>query len=127
MAIYNDDADQLGLDLGMGDRAEGQARALAGADEWRERAAHRVLVLAVTRKEFTSEEVTAEVGLPTGSVSMNKNNAVGALISECARRGWITPVGYRPAKRRSQHAATLRTWKGTKAADAAATRHGITP
>lgn len=128
MSTYpHDDGEQLGLELGEAHKVQGQSYALAGAPEWRHRAERRVLVLAVTRRPFTSEQVTSEVGLPTGEVGMNKNNAVGALMAECARRGWIRRVGYDKAHRASQHAAVLAVWEGTTAADRAAQRAGVTP
>lgn len=96
----------------------GMARALSARDEWRERARVAVRALAASGVPFTSEDVVARVGLPTGAVGTNANNAVGALVSAAARAGVIEPTGRLVASGRpSSHGATLREWRGVRRDD----------
>lgn len=112
--------------FGDSDKAVGQAAALAAVDDWRERAERAVLMLSITGAPFTSEDVTARAGLPRGEgQGMNRNNAVGALVSTCVQRGWIVRVGETSARRRSQHSARLASWQGTCQAARVAERRGI--
>lgn len=61
--------------------------------------------------EFTSEDVVDAVGLPSGDVRMNANNAVGAMMNGLARRGLIAKTGVRvQSKRPSSHGAELILW-----------------
>lgn len=100
-----------GIDL----KAEGQAAALAASPEdWRGRAREAIRELAKAGRPFTSEDVTARAGLPTGSVGTNLNNAVGGLMSSAATARVIRKTGRLVASSRpSSHAATLTEWIGT--------------
>lgn len=94
---------------------EGQSRALDAdrAWPWKEHAERVIYNLATTGLPFTADDVVAEVGLPDGTVGMNRNNGVGAIFSACAKRGWITPTGhYMKSRRRSNHSAVLAIWTG---------------
>lgn len=63
---------------------------------------------------FTSEDVLDAVGLPSGKVAMNANNAVGAMISGMARKQLIAKTGRRVySTRKSSHAAELIVWERT--------------
>lgn len=100
------------LPRGVALKEEGQDRAANGfsqRDGWGERFDAAVKALALTREPFTSEDVTAKVGLPpSGSPS-----AVGARMTAAAKRGDIRKTGRRVAARRpNQHAAELTQWRG---------------
>ena len=61
--------------------------------------------------EFTSEDVVDAVGLPSGDVRMNANNAVGAMMNGLARKGVIAKTGLHvQSKRPSSHGAELILW-----------------
>jgi len=93
---------------------QGMERAWAGSpDEWRERAWDEVVKLAASGRDFTSEDVTAEIGLPRGAHGMNRNNAVGSLINQAARLSMIFKVGRRvPSRNPRSHGAMLEMWRG---------------
>jgi hypothetical protein len=80
---------------------------------WKEHAERAIYNLAATGLPFTADDVVAEVGLPDRSVGMNRNNAVGAVFSACAKRGWIRSTGhYMKSRRASNHSAVLAIWTG---------------
>lgn len=83
-----------------------QANANPSTAPWRVVAMDRAMALAATRTEFTSEDITATVGVPAAS------GAVGALLSTLARRGVVRRVGFRKAERVNQHAALVSVWVG---------------
>jgi hypothetical protein len=63
-------------------------------------------------RRFTSEDVLAIVGLPTGRVEANANNAVGAMMTGLAKRGLIRKTTTRvPSRRASSHGAELIVWE----------------
>lgn len=94
-------------------KEQAQANALAAHPEWGARAMREVERLARCGIPFTSEDVVLMVGLPTGKVATNKNNAVGALITSAAKHGLIVKTGrYVPSKRRRSHGAALAEWRG---------------
>ena len=99
------------VDIAEGERLKeaGMAAAAKAVDvAWRERFDRRVEVLAMTGEMFTSEDVTAEVGLPpSGSV-----NAIGARMAAAARRGVIVRLGDVKARRPNRHAARVSQWAG---------------
>lgn len=94
-------------------RDAGQARAQGKADPvWVAAFRAEVIRLANTGQEFTSEDVTAVVGLPSGGVAQHRNNAVGALMGGMARRGFIVRTRYAQSTRPVSHAAVLAHWRG---------------
>ncbi len=100
------------VDEGLRRKAEGQERAETGysqRDGWGARFDAAVKALAMSRRPFTSEDVTARVGMPpSGSPS-----AVGARMTAAAKRGWIRKTGRTvKAERPNQHAAMLTEWRG---------------
>ncbi len=102
-------------DLAEGERrkAEGQQRATTSwtqRDGWNTRFDSVLERMALKGVLFTSEDITAEVGLPTsGSPS-----AVGARMTAAAKRGLIRKTGRMlKAERPNQHAALLTEWQGT--------------
>lgn len=103
------------LTRGLEDKAAGQAQALnaAAAAEWRENAWRAIVRLAASGQPFTSEAVVAAIGLPSGTVASNRNNAVGAIMNAAARAGFIRKTGRRVlAHRRPSHARELAEWEG---------------
>ena len=94
-------------------KAEGMARAVRhiGTD-YPDRFEKAVQELAKLGQPFTADAVTELVGFPRAGHGTNRNNAVGALMSACARKGWIRPHGFRSAERSRSHARTLRQWIG---------------
>lgn len=103
---------QLTFDLAESRRRRdsGQAQALWSAEPWRVRAERW---LKARTEPFTSEALVADVGLPTGAVKANRNNSVGALISNWSRRKLIRRVGYAPSRRVESHGALLSVWEPT--------------
>ena len=97
---------------------EGQACALRPETiaEWRARFRQTVRYLSDNQSEFTSEDIVRLVGLPIGEAGMNRNNAVGAMMTGMARQGLIRKTGARRlATRRSSHGAELTVWtRGTR-------------
>lgn len=91
-------------------KAEGIARVFAGTDpEWAAAFDNCLYQIASTGRQFTSEEVTAMVGLPPVGTHLN---AVGARVNAAARAGIITEVGTVKASRVNRHAAKVTLWQG---------------
>lgn len=100
---------------------EGQARktagmnlATTGAPTWTQLARSAVQALAARPDPFTSEDVIDLVGLPRPGSGANRNNAVGAIMSGCARAGMIKKTGqYVETRRPTSHARIVAVWEGT--------------
>jgi hypothetical protein len=60
---------------------------------------------------FTSEDMTAALGLPRGGVGQHRNNAVGAAILAASRHGVIHRTGYTQSRRPESHAAVIAVWE----------------
>lgn len=91
-------------------RAEGEAAVLAAVDEgidaaWRWEAEKRLRELIDQGDQFTIDDITKRVGLPT------HRNAVGALFSQFSRAGSIRVVGYTTGERSAQHARSIKVWQ----------------
>src|SRR3954447_14097129 len=73
----------------------GQAQALASeaGKAWMTKAMPVALQLAAAGQPFTSEHITAAVGMPRSSRTPGANNAVGALMGALSRQGLITLAG----------------------------------
>ncbi len=98
---------------GLIGKQEGQAKALLPYDEWQSAFCKEVGTLAATRLPFTSEDVVAVVGLPSGEIGKDANNAVGAMMTSLAKQGVIRKTGRRvQSKRPSSHGAELTEWSG---------------
>lgn len=93
-------------------KAQGQQLALDAAEPWPDRARTAIIRLARTGGAFTSEHVIDEVGLPSGEVGTNKNNAVGAAMTAAAKAQIIVRIGYTNSKRASSHGAVIAKWVG---------------
>lgn len=104
------------------DYAESQARADTGTQQALSSAIAlpwSVLAqqwLAGRDHRFTSEDLVAAIGLPSGAVGANRNNAVGALIRTWSRRHQIMRVGYQPSLRVESHGALLSVWERASSA-----------
>lgn len=98
---------------------EGQSKALRSeaGQRWMEKAMPVALQLAASGQPFSSEHITAQVGLPRASRKPGSNSAVGALIGALSRQGLITLVGAVKATDPISHAAQLGLWVGTEKAD----------
>lgn len=98
---------------------EGQARALQSqaGKAWMAKAMPVALQLAAAGKPFSSEHITAQVGMPRSARTPGSNSAVGALIGALSRQGLITLVGAVKASDPISHAAQLGLWVGTEKAD----------
>lgn len=59
---------------------------------------------------FTSEDVTAIVGMPTDA----DGSEVGSLMRAAWQEGLIRKVGQTSARRENQHGATITTWRLVK-------------
>jgi hypothetical protein len=90
----------------------GMQLALDAQPDWAEQAFEVIKQLAKRGTEFTSEDVLAMTGLPSGGVGINKNNASGAIINKAARAGIIRKVGYATAKRKESHGSVQAVWIG---------------
>lgn len=93
-------------------KQHGMQLALDAQPDWAEQAYETIKQLARQGMEFTSEDVLAITGLPSGGVGQHKNNASGAIMNKAARAGIIRKVGYDTAKRKESHGAVLRVWIG---------------
>jgi hypothetical protein len=93
-------------------KEQGMQLALDAQPIWADEALVAILKLAKQGVEFTSEDVLAITGLPSGTVGQHKNNASGAIMNKAARAGWIRKVGYTTAKRKESHGAVLAVWIG---------------
>lgn len=85
------------------------AQALAGTDvPWRERVLCHIETLAHLRPTVTTDEVWAMVG----DWTVKEPRALGALMREAARRGWIVATdSYRPSERIECHRRPVRVWR----------------
>lgn len=100
--------------LGITLKAKGQALAAEAVDAaWWDRARARIRYLAHLGDPFTIDDVIADVGLPN-NVESNANNAVGALISGMARKGFIRKIGYQQSTRPESHARAVAIWQGRR-------------
>lgn len=57
--------------------------------------------------QFTSEDITATIGMPP-----NHPNAVGAILNGATKSGLIRRVGYVQSVRPRSHAAVISLWEG---------------
>lgn len=80
------------------------------AATWAERALAWIAAQPIGSR-FTSEDLTADVGLPSGDVGQHRNNAVGAVMRAAARTGLVRRVGYVESVRKRSHAAVLSRWE----------------
>lgn len=94
-------------------RDAGQQLALTAAGgDWKQAAREALRDLAGSGVPFTSEDLTDRVGLPSGDVGSNRNNAVGALMSWAVRSGLIVEVGRTRSTRPTSNAAKLSRYVG---------------
>lgn len=96
---------------GLTAKEEGMALALTrdGIDQWKEEFVAWVAALPWGTR-LTSEDVIDAIGLPSGEVGTNANNAVGAMMNGLAKRGLIVKAGRALSRRSSSHGAELTMW-----------------
>lgn len=100
---------------GVALKSEGIARAINNDSvaEWKVKFENHARLLVMHGQRFTSEDIVQYVGLPTGSVGTNANNAVGGMMNSLAKRGVIRKTSERrQSKRPTSHAAELIVWAG---------------
>jgi len=91
----------------------GQAAALTKHEEWQQSVKAFVINLR-GREKFTAEHVVAYFGLPTNGHGINKNNAVGAIMTGLAKRGYIRKTGdYVKSSRPERHGGMVAVWERT--------------
>ena len=109
--------EQAPAKVGLERKAEGQAQVLSSETqaEWRARFEAEVRRLADGHQLFTSEDVVDLVGMPSSAHGMNRNNAVGAMMTGLARKGIIRKTDRRePSRRPSSHGAEIVVWTGVE-------------
>lgn len=96
-------------------KQSGMASAIGGAsEEWKRMFRVTVTAFAHSGVPFTSENITAIIGLPRGEVGSNQNNAVGAMMNAAAQGGLIRKTGNRVLSRRPRsNASEIAEWIGT--------------
>lgn len=87
-----------------------QQAALDHAQDWRHRARSWFDNLDYGTT-FTSEDVTAAVGMPAGTQGANRNNAVGAFLRTLSVAGLVKKVDLVSSKNARSHGAALILWK----------------
>jgi hypothetical protein len=75
---------------------------------WRSLARIELHRLAMSGAEFSADDLTAVVGIPS------EPNAVGAIFATAHKQGLIRPVGSRLGDNPQRHAGHQRTWRGMK-------------
>ena len=96
-------------------KEEGMRKALIPQElsDWKIQFRQRAWQLAQTGQRFTSEDIIETVGLPTGDIGINANNAVGAMMNALAKRNIIKKTNERRNSRRpNSHGAELTVWIG---------------
>lgn len=108
-------ADQGDLFAGLEEKRAGMALALQPDRIANWKSNFRAYVTnSPAGERMTSEDVVAVVGLPTGDVAVNANNAVGAMMNGLAKRGIIRKTTIRvPSRRKTSHGAELIVWERT--------------
>jgi hypothetical protein len=104
------------LEAGIARKERGMTLAMTpdALNEWK--AAFRNAVWNASRSEipFTSEDILEVVGLPSGEIGQHANNAVGAMMNSCAKKGWIHKTGrHVPSQRPTSHGTEINEWTGT--------------
>lgn len=92
--------------------AHGQA---LGAADWEREAKKLIWALARAGTEFTSEDLTNQIGFPDTTHRPNgRNNRVGALISSVARDYRIRIVNETKARNPQSNGRTIKVWRGAE-------------
>jgi hypothetical protein len=73
---------------------------------WKEAALRELRALAETRQHFTVEHLSPRVPATTDL------RALGAILREGAKRGWIIAEGWTPGDR-TRHGRPVRVWRST--------------
>ena len=73
--------------------------------DWHEDAISTIFAIAVTRCEFTSDDLRREMR------PAPHPNHFGAAFTAARKLGYIEPVGYQTSTAPSRHRGVLRTWR----------------
>lgn len=89
---------------------EGIKRSYENADlDWKDAAEKRVFWLVKHKRFFTSDDVITH--LDAKGIKTHNNSALGGVMLKYKNQGFIKPIGYQPATRKSRHNAPLRIWE----------------
>lgn len=91
-------------------RSQQHALSSAHGAEWSQRAAAWIKRRTVG-EVFTADDITEAVGLPSGALVQNGNNAVGAVMAAAARAGLTIAIGWVESTRPTSHARPVRLWQ----------------
>jgi hypothetical protein len=115
MAFFEQGPARVARDPQLGERLKEHGMKAAASyqaslnPEWSAKVDATITALALSRREFTSEDITANVGMPPSG----SGSAVGARVNAAARSGRIVWTGkMAKAQRPNQHAALLKLWRG---------------
>lgn len=89
--------------------------ALDAANEWVEIATAALLHLGRAGRPFSSDDLIALVGLPsgtTGSFGAHENNAVGALFRKYSKNGFLVQCGNVATTRSTSNGRMIQLWRG---------------
>ena len=87
-----------------------QRAALDAKSEWH--AAARAYVKSLPAGTLlTSEDITDVIGMPSGHVASNRNNAVGALMRSLSGKRLIHHDHYTKSKNPQAHGAVIAVWR----------------
>ena len=86
-----------------------------GAADWEREAKKLIWSLARAGTQFTSEDITNQIGFPDVTHKPNgRNNRVGALISSVARDYRIRIVDETKARNPQSNGRTIKVWRGAE-------------
>ena len=80
---------------------------------WKEEATIELRKLAASGVPFSSDDLTAKVGVPDGTHSPNGvNSGVGGIFGGAARAGLIEMVGVMKSSSSHRKGGMIRVWRG---------------
>lgn len=103
MSLTSSQPSLFGDDL----RDLGMALALHAVPDWKVLARRAALAIGLRQAYFTSEDVTALVGLPKTDIGKDANNAVGAAVRAWCLEGIVEVHDFVKAKNRQAHSARI--------------------
>jgi chloramphenicol 3-O-phosphotransferase len=75
---------------------------------WVSQARHAMAEFVSDGKTFTADDLILAIGMPPG----HSHNAVGAVVRQAHREGWIEVAGTRSSTRPDRHGGLVRAWRG---------------
>lgn len=76
---------------------------------WKRKALEIVMDLCTKRREFTSDEVWAE--LSRHEEHTKEPRALGAIMRQAAKMGICRAIGYAKSERRERHSGVVSVWR----------------